>query len=267
MLSPATMNDIIFQAIIPFILSALIVILIMYIAERYGTKTGGIFGTLPSTIVIAFIFIAINKGVKFASQSVAVVPAELGINILFLFLFSILAKRSIPLAFIVSITVWTIFSSMLVIFNIINIYLSILIFFISLVLTFTTLEVFKKIPSIGNVIVHYTKRKIAFRGVLAGFIIAISVMLSNVGAVISGIFSVFPAILTSTMLIASREHGPDFAAGMAKSMILGISSVMCYATMIHFFYPLYGIVWGSVYAYIISIIVTLIIFKYRAKIK
>jgi len=260
------MVDLLYQAIIPFLLSALIVIIIMFIAEKYGTKTGGIFGTLPSTIVIAFIFIAINKGVDFASQSVAVVPAELGVNLIFLFFFSIFAKKSTIQAFILSIASWTILSSILVIFNLINIYISITIFFISLIFTFTILEKYKKIPSTGNVKVHYTPRKIAFRGILAGIIIAISVMLSNVGAVISGIFSVFPAILTSTMLIASHEHGPKFASGMAKSMILGISSVMTYATVIHFLYPLYGIVWGTLYAYLISIVVTLVIFKLRAKI-
>ncbi len=260
------MADLLFQAFIPFILSAFIVILIMFIAERYGTKIGGIFGTLPSTIVIAFIFISLNKGVDFASQSVAVVPAELGVNLIFLFIFSLFAHRSILEAFVLSFTIWIIFSSMLFIFNITNIITSLTIFFISIFITFIFLEHFKKIPSIGNVRVHYTPKKIAFRGILAGLIIAMSVMLSNIGEVISGIFSVFPAILSSTMLIATREHGPEFAAGMAKSMILGISSVMCYATTIHFLYPLYGILWGSVYAYGLSLIVTLVLFKLRSKI-
>ena len=48
------MSFLLFQIILPFILSAMIVIIIMFIAERYGTKIGGILGTLPSTIVIAF---------------------------------------------------------------------------------------------------------------------------------------------------------------------------------------------------------------------
>ena len=260
------MVDFLLQAFVPFILSAFVVILIMFIAERYGTKIGGIFGTLPSTIVIAFIFISINKGVDFASQSVAVVPAELGVNLIFLFIFSLFAHRSTIEAFTFAFISWIILSSLLFIFNITNIFVSLLIFFLSLFLTFIFLERIKKIKSFGNVRVHYTSKKIAFRGILAGLVIAISVMLSNIGEVISGIFSVFPAILSSTMLIATHEHGSEFAAGMAKSMILGISSVMCYATTIHFLYPLYGIIWGSLYAYGLSLIVTLAIFKLRSKI-
>ena len=261
------MYSILFQSVIPFVLSALIVIIITIIAEKYGTKVGGILGTLPSTIIIAFVFISINKGVDFASQSVAVVPAELGINLIFLFLFAILASRSTTLAFVVSLATWTLLSSLLFIFDVTNIFFSLVIYAISLCFTFTVLECYKKIPSTGKVIVHYTPMKIITRGVLAGMVIAISVLLSNLGAVLSGIFSVFPAIISSTMLISVRKHGPDFAAGMAKSMIFGISSVCTYATVIHFLYPIYGVFIGSVVAFGISFILTMILFNLRSKIR
>jgi hypothetical protein len=255
------------QSLLPFLLSALIVIIITIIAEKYGTKVGGILGTLPSTIVIAFIFIALNQNLKFASQSVAVVPAELGVNLIFLFLFALIANRSTLLAFTAALSTWALLSLLLYIIDLTNIYISISIYLVTLLLTFTFLERIKKIPSAGSVRIHYTPTKIILRGVLAGIVIAISILLSNLGAVLSGIFSVFPAILTSTMFISIREHGPKFAAGMAKSMIIGISSVATYATSIHFLYPLYGILWGSISAYLIAFIVTLIIFKFRGKIK
>lgn len=261
------MYPILFQSVVPFILSALIVIIITVIAEKYGTKVGGILGTLPSTIIVAFVFISRNKGIDFASEAVAVVPAELGINLVFLFLFAILAYRSTLVAFTVSIVIWTILSSLLFILNITNIFVSLTIYFISLSFTFIVLEHYKKIPSTGGVIVHYTPMKIVLRGVLAGIVIAISVLLSNLDAVLSGIFSVFPAILSSTMLISVREHGPDFAAGMAKSMIFGISSVLCYATIIHFLYPVYGVLIGTIVAFAISFVLTMILFKLRSKIR
>jgi uncharacterized membrane protein (GlpM family) len=129
------------------------------------------------------------------------------------------------------------------------------------------LERVKKTPSIGSVAVHYTPMKIIFRGLLAGTVIAIAVFLSNIGAVLSGIFSVFPAIFLSTMLISLREHGPNFAGGIAKSMIFGSQSVMIYAVAIYFFYPLYGVVLGSIFAFGISIIVMMILLGLRKKIK
>ena len=67
------------------------------------------------------------------------------------------------------------------------------------------------------------------------------------------------------MIISYYEHGPDFAAGLAKSMIIGSCSVMSYAASIHFFYPLYGIVLGSILGFFVSVIVTLIILQLRKK--
>ena len=259
------MEQLLFQVVIPFILSALIVILIMFVAERYGTKTGGILGTLPSTIVVAFLFISYNKGVDFASESAAIVPAEIGINIIFLFFFALLVKRSVIMAFSASFIIWAILSIGLIYFNIVNIFISIGIFCISLIFSFCFLEYFKKVKSKSNVKIHYTTLKIALRGVLAGAVIAIAVVLSNTGAILSGIFSVFPAILLSTMLISVKEHGPDFAAGMAKSMITGIGSVATYAAVIHFLYPLYGEIFGSIIAYFISFIFTMIVFAFRKR--
>ena len=260
------MFSLILQVIIPFFLSALIVILVTYIAENYGTKAGGILGTLPSTIIIAFVFIALSKGLVFASNAASVVPAELGINVVFLFVFALIVKRSVVLAFVSSFTIWIFLSFLLVFFSFQNILFSILIYLICVVFAFFVLEKIVKIPSVGNVHVQYTTKKIALRGILAGIVIAIAVLLSNVGSVISGIFSVFPAILSSTMLISVREHGPCFAAGMAKTMILGLSSVVTYVTIVHFLYPIYGIINGSVVAFIVAFCVTIFIFNLRKKI-
>jgi uncharacterized membrane protein (GlpM family) len=260
-----SMYSFLFQVLIPFILSALVVIIVMFIAETYGSKVGGILGTLPSTIVVAFVFISLSEGPKFASDAAVVVPAELGVNVIFLFVFSLLVRRSIALSFGVTFLIWTILSFLLVIFEIDSIITSILIYLVCMIGAFFYLEKKQKIPSQPKVAIHYTIKKILFRGVLAGTVIALAVVLSNVGSIISGIFSVFPAILSSTMLISVREHGPEFASGMAKSMMIGLSSVATYATVINILYPISGVLYGSLAAYGISFCVTLCIFLIRNK--
>ena len=257
------MASIFIQVIIPFLLSALIVVIITVIAEKFGTKMGGILGTIPTTIIIAFIFIALNRDVEFASRSVAVVPAEIGINLWFLIVFVILAYRSLTTAYISSFAVWFLLSGVLYYTNLTNIYISFIIFTISMVITFLILEKIKKVKSQGKVKVKYTVSKIVYRGVLTGLVIAISVLLSNIGEVLSGIFSVFPVILTSTMFITYREHGPDFSAGIAKSMIFGCWSITSYAVVIHFLYPIYGIAIGSIIGFLVGLTISLIILKLR----
>ena len=260
------MLSLLLQAILPFILSAVVVILITIIAEKYGTKTGGILGMIPSTIVVGYIFIALNKGPVFASDAISVVPAAVGVNIVFSFILVLLLARSIYYAFAVSFVFWAIFSFILWYINLDNIYISVSIFLISLIITFFILEKVIKINSIGKKDVHYTTKKIVFRGVLAGIIISIAVILSNIGEVISGIASVFPVIVLSAVVISYHEHGPEFAAGIVKSMIIGSSSAIAYAVSIHFLYPIYGIALGSVIALVISLFFVMFNLKLRKRI-
>jgi uncharacterized membrane protein (GlpM family) len=259
--------SILYHIIIPFTLSALVVVLITIIAERYGTKTGGIVGTLPSTIIIAFLFISLDKGVRFVSESVAVVPAEMGINLVFLVTFALLSSRKILVALTASLIVWTALTILLFYSNLTSIVISLTLFALFFAVTFFTLDKMKKITSQDIIEVHYTPLKLLGRSIIAGTVIAIAVTLSNVGVMLSGIFSVFPAIFLSTMLISLREHGPKFAGAMAKGMIYGSPSVVTYAIGIYFFYPLAGILIGTIGAFLIALVVTLFLFKHRKKIR
>ena len=259
--------SILYHTIIPFALSALVVILVTIIAERYGTKTGGVIGTLPSTIVIAFLFIASDKGVHFVSDSVVIVPAEMGINLVFLLLFIHLASQKIPIALVGSLLGWAAFSILLFYSNITSIVVSLTVFIFCFLVTFMILDKRKKITSQNTIEVHYTPIKLLGRSLLAGIVIAIAVTFSNVGVVLSGIFSVFPAIFLSTMLISIREHGPQFTGAMAKGMIYGSPSVVSYAVGIYFLYPLSGILLGTIGAFLIALVVTLILFAFRKKIR
>ncbi len=254
------------QVALSFVLSSAVVVAITVIAERFGTKVGGILGTLPSTIVVAFVFIYLGKGADFASDSVAVVPAVIGINMVFLLVLALLIERSLPVAFATSFVVWTALSALLYLSGLDDVLISIAIYVVLVLLSLLIMERYRRIGSLGKVKIHYTPGKLAARGILAGVIIAIAVMLSNIGTVVSGIFSVFPVILASAMFITAREHGPRFARGMAKSMTFGTPSVVSYAAAIHFLYPVLGLIWGTLAAYGIAATVTAGLFFLRDRI-
>ena len=55
----------------------------------------------------------INNNVNFAAKSASVVPAELGVNVIFLIIFAIIVQRSVVIAFSVSIIVWIVLSFLL----------------------------------------------------------------------------------------------------------------------------------------------------------
>jgi len=259
-------NSILFQIVIPFILSALIVVVVTIIAERYGTKVGGILGTLPHLIIIAFVFIALSKGEDFASRAALVVPAEIGINILFLFTFAHYCHHSMTRALATSLTLWALLSGLLVWSEIPSMPLSVLIFLTCWGLAYHVTERVKRVGSVGKVKVHYTPMKVIGRGVLAGVVIAFSVVMSNVGSAVSGIFSVFPAMFLSTMVISLREHGPDFVRGLSKAMVFGTPSVMSFGVGVHYLYPELGIVYGTIGSALISIGIGLSLLSLKGKI-
>lgn len=259
--------SLLYHTIIPFALSALVVILVTIIAEKYGTRTGGVIGTLPSTIIIAFLFIALDKGVQFASESVAIVPAEMGINLIFLLLFALLSQKRIVVALAGSLLGWTLLTIVIYYSNLTSIIVSLAAYIVCFLLAFLTLDKKKKITSQDTIKVHYTPLKLLGRSLIAGIVIAIAVTFSNVGVILSGIFSVFPAIFLSTMLISLREHGAQFTGAMAKGMIYGSPSVVSYAVAIHFLYPLIGILAGTIGAFLIALVVTMVLFMLRKKIR
>lgn len=259
--------SLLYHTVTPFVLSALVVIIVTIIAEKFGTKTGGVIGTLPSTIIIAFLFIALDKGVQFASNSVAVVPAEMGINLVFLLLFTQLSKNGIPIALTGSLVGWTILTIGIYYSHITSIALSFTFYIICFFITFLIMEKTKKITSLDTTTVHYTLLKLLSRSLIAGIVIAIAVTFSNIGTILSGIFSVFPAIFLSTMLISLKEHGPQFTGALAKAMIYGSPSVVSYAICIHLFYPLIDIVPGTITAFLIAFLITIILFMFRKKIR
>ncbi len=245
------------QVVIPFTLSAAVVIIITLVAERYGTKVGGIIGTLPTNLAVALVFIGVNRGAVFAADAAVVVPAEMGINILYLAVFSVAAYRSLPFALTASLGLWALLSAGLYFLSPQHVVLSLAIYLALMLPSFLFLELWKKVPSSSPIQMHYTWRKILFRGLLAGSVIAIAVLLSNVGAAISGIFSVFPAIFTSTMTIFVYEHGARFAGAMAKSMMLGSLTTVAFSVAVFFLYPRLDIAWGTMAAYAISFVVVL----------
>jgi len=185
--------SLLYHTIIPFALSAAVVVLVTIIAEKYGTKTGGAIGTLPSTIIIAFLFIALDKGTLFASDSVVVVPAEMGINLLFLFLFAVLSHRRLSVALAGSLTGWTLLTILLYYSHLTSIAISLTSYLVCFLATFLILDKKKKIISQDTIKVHYTPYKLLSRSLLAGVVIALAVTFSNLGTVLSGIFSVVAA--------------------------------------------------------------------------
>ena len=80
----------ILKLILSFIVGSIWITLATIIAEKFGTKLGGVIAGLPSTVVIALFFIGWTQTPLIASQSTSMVPIVMGIGALFVMIYMIL---------------------------------------------------------------------------------------------------------------------------------------------------------------------------------
>src|SRR5512136_435410 len=89
-----------------FIVGSLWVTLTTLSAERFGSKIGGVIGGLPSTVVIALLFIGITQSSQVAAQSTTVMPLAQGLNGLFVLAFMLFIRRGLVPAILIALALW-----------------------------------------------------------------------------------------------------------------------------------------------------------------
>ncbi|MDG6221393.1 MAG: DUF3147 family protein, partial [Candidatus Thermoplasmatota archaeon] len=212
--------------LLSFILASTWVSLSTIIAERLGTKAGGVVSTLPSTLIIAFLFMGLAQGPDFVSQASVVVPLGMGINAVFLAAFITFSNRGLGAALVGSLGIWFAMSTMVFYFPPGEMLISLAIFVLLVASAMMWLRMKHRFRSQSGKKIHYTTREVAFRGFFAGGIIAAAVTVASIGGpVLGAIFSVFPAIFTSTMMILHIRQGRKFTGAVGTTMILGSANV------------------------------------------
>ena len=82
------------------------------------------------------------------------------------------------------------------------------------------------------------KPSLLWRGVFSGSIVALAVVLSEVGGpVLGAVLSAFPAVYVSTLIVTSRSMGTAFSRSLIVPLMVS-ASVNC-------------VVFGSVYRYLV----------------
>lgn len=99
--------------------------------------------------------------------------------------------------------------------------------------------------------VRYTFAQKITRCLIVGSIMTLIVFLSKtLGSFWGGIFSVFPAAYTSTLLILHKQYDARFLQRTCRTMPLGSMPIIVYAFLARWTFPVYGFVWGTVLSYI-----------------
>jgi len=225
------------------------------LSERLGSKWGGLFTNLPSNILISMIFVAIVNGINFVVKTVPAVPLGMAINTIFLFVFVILLRYSVTLSALVSLSVWLILAFIATLTNFDNLLINIIVYFAITFSAFILLEKFVKIPSMPKSDKKYSTQQIIIRMIFAGSVVASVIMISKFfSPFIVGIFSTFPAVLLSSMVILALNQNKKFAQATGKIMVLSSTNIVIYAVAVYFTFPLFGLVIGTIISFTIAVV-------------
>jgi hypothetical protein len=223
-------------------------------ADRFGTRTGGFIGGLPSTIVMSLFFIGLVQGPNAASDATTIFPLSMAFSGVFLVSYALLAKRGFLFALVISLFLWFLLSSLIIVFSIHNFLFSLAGYLIIFILSWLIFVKHLNLPSIGIVKPHFSPVQLALRGLFGGLIIAFTVGISKLGGpVFGGIFAAFPAVFMSTIIITYKSNGLEFSRSITKPLFLsGMINVIVYSIAVRYLYPSYGLIWGTVASYLIS---------------
>ncbi len=261
------MNESFYQLLLlSLFVGSLWVTLSTILAERFGSKIGGLIGGLPSTAIVAFFFIGLTQSPQIASRATTAFPLAYSITGLFLVLFAVFSKKGFILSLFGSLLIWFFLSALIIYLRINNFLASLLAYCIIFLISFHILEKKLKITSTKRIEIQYTPVQLLVRAIFSGIMIAFAVFMSKVGGpIFGGVFSAFPAVFISILVISYRSGGMPFSRSMTKPLMMtGMLSVVVYAICVRYFYPRFGLIGGTIGAYffaLLSVFLSYILFQ------
>ena len=263
----------IIQLIASFILGGGVITLLSFLAERVSSRTAGLILTLPTTLALGFFFL----GWTLSSDAVAdIVPAILipmGISILFAAIYSYAGEYSakiiknklwqITISFIVSIGIWLALDMLVMPFKLNSLEVGVAGYFLLIIITHFLLKrrYYKK-----PVFLKYNFTQKIGRAIFVGVVISSVVFFGKtLGSFWGGILSTFPAAFSSSMIIIHWYYGPESLFPTMQKAAIGSISIFAYAIAAMLTFPKIGFFLGTIFAYLISIVITLLLIRFQPK--
>jgi signal transduction histidine kinase len=255
------------KTVLAFIVGAIWITGATIIAERFGSKIGGVITGIPSTIVLTLFFIGWTQTPQVAADTTGIIPAIMGLDALFTAIYILLSKNKLYVSIGVSLLSWFILSFILVVLKLNNFFLSLFIFLLLLIVSYILGEKVVRVKSERQRKIVLTYREVSFRAILSGTIISFAVVMTKLGGpILGGMFASFPAIMLSTMIITYIAHGRNFSVAVMKViMVSGCINVVVYTTSVRYLYPLFDIYVGTLYAFLISLVCSFFMYQFVNK--
>ena len=256
-----------YKLVLSFLVGSVWVTLSTLAAEKYGSKVGGLIGGLPSTVVVALLFIGLTQSSSAAASATTVVPLAQGINGLFLVAYLYFVRRGLWTGLLLALAVWATLAGLVLAFGLKNFWISLGGWLVLAVACILIVESAMNIPSRKGAKVRHTRGQVLVRALFGGTVIAFAVMMGKLGGpVFGGVFSTFPAMFLSTLVITYHDEGAEFSQAVGKSLMLsGEVNIVLYAVLVRIFYREWGLALGTAAALVICLASGFLLYLYMKK--
>jgi uncharacterized membrane protein (GlpM family) len=248
------------KLVLSFVVGGMWIALGVALAERRGSKAGGLVIGFPSTVLIAVVFIGWTQSAAAAVQATNVIPAIFGVSCLYLLTAITLIGRGLRTALAAALAVWGGLSALLVALKFDDYWAGVLIYAACFTFAYWRLGRIPQPSADAERVRPSGPFLIAARAVFGGSIVALAVLLAKVGgALIGGVFAIFPAVFTGALVATAVSHGPGFSAALMRSTLVGGISVIVFTTAVRLSYGALGLIQGTIVSIIAPLASTVII--------
>lgn len=257
-------NVFLFELLVTFVVGSCWIYLTVLAGLKFGSKTGGFIGGLPSTALIAFFFIGFTQSPEIASAATTVFPLAISISGLFLVVFAALAPKGFKLALFTGIGFWFLMSATIFLLRVQNFAVNLIIYAVVMIFAFLVLEKYLLIKSVSQKNTRPSLKQLALRSVFGGFVVTFTVLTERTaGPVIGGLFAGFPAMFISTLIISYKAHGIGFARAMTKPMMVtGMITIAVFAIGLRYLLPASGLYMGTLLSLGISAVSAYLTYRF-----
>jgi hypothetical protein len=233
--------------------------LMTVLAERLGSKVGGLLLMLPSTILVSLFFIGVTQGSDAVVQITTILPATLTTSVILLIAFTAAYRYGPVAAYTAGYVAWFVFGLTWVLLRIPNIWLAL---GLALLMLAAGIGFFSRRPHMNLPAFRLSPQALTLRYLFAGVVVGGAVLLSHLlGPLWGALFASFPATVTSTLVVLERSHGIDFTTAVARSMCNGIGVNLVFVLIVFLIGPTVGFVAAIGLGYLASIGSTLLIHR------
>ncbi len=259
------------QLLTSFIVGGGVIALLSFMAERVHSRIAGIILAFPTTVALGFFFLGWAVSPQTAADVVPATLIPLGLSMVFAAIYPYIGELAarfiqnkisqISISYVLSISIWFAAAISMVIFEINNMFIGVVGYFSLIALAHLLLHR-KKYEK--PVTLTYTLSQKFGRAAFVGFILVLIVFLGKmVSPFWGGILAMFPAAFSSIIMILHYYYGPQSPFPIMRNVALGSLSLFAYALAVMLVFPFFGFIVGTLFAYAVSVVVTLVLIRFQ----